>query len=109
MFQTGAHLCVVQRQRGRVAEPFGELELMSQEGRVLAQPVDVERPFERSAGDQRHDDHGLWFDGGARQELDARIEVRLVRPYRLSLLDSPAGDSLPEARPEAHDLVLVRI
>ena len=96
---------VVERQRGRVAQPLCELELGVAEGRVLADPVDVERSLEDSAGDQRHADQRLGIDRRSRHEGDAGIEVRLVREHRLPVLDRPPGDPDAERKRVVEDLV----
>ena len=96
---------VVERQRGRVPEPLRELELGVAEGRVLADPVDVERPLEDAAGDQRDADQRLGIDRRARHEGDAGIEVRLVREHRLAVLDRPARDPDAERKGVVEDLV----
>ena len=103
--EPGADVRVVERQRGGVAEPLGELELDLAEGRVLADPVDVQRSLERAARDQRHDDQRLGIDRRARDEGDAGIEVRLVREHRLAVLDRPAGDPDAEREGVVEDLV----
>ena len=61
-----ADVRVVECQRSRVAEPLRELELGVAEGRVLADPVDVERALEDAAGDQRHADQRLRIDRRSR-------------------------------------------
>ena len=48
-----ADVGVVERERGRVAEPLRELELLLAERGVLADPVDVERALQRAARDER--------------------------------------------------------
>ena len=47
VLEPGADLRVVERERGCVAEPLRELELVLVERRGLAEPVDVERALER--------------------------------------------------------------
>ena len=100
-----ADVRVVERQRRRVAQPLRELELGVAEGRVLADPVDVERSLEDAARDQRHDDQRLGIDRRSRDEGDAGIEVRLVREHRLAVLDRPAGDPDAEREGVVEDLV----
>ena len=100
-----ADVRVVERQRGRVAEPLRELELGVAEGRVLADPVDVERALEDAAGDQRDADQRLGIDRRPRHEGDAGIEVRLVREHRLAVLDRPARDPDAERKGVVEDLV----
>ena len=98
---------VVERERGGVAEPLGELELLVGERRVLADPVDVERPLQRAARDERDDDQRLRLERGAGNEAHTRVEVSLVREHRLAVLDGPAGDPLAEREALAEDLVRV--
>ncbi len=100
-----ADVRVVECQRSRVAEPLCELELGVAEGRVLADPVDVERALEDAAGDQRHADQRLGIDRRPRHEGDARIEMRLVREHRLAVLDRPARDPDAEREGVVEDLV----
>ena len=54
MLEARLHLRVVERERGCVAEPLRELELVLVELCVLADAVDVERALQRAARDQRH-------------------------------------------------------
>ena len=54
-----ADVGVVERERGRVAEPARELELLGREDRVLAEPVDVERALDLVPREQRHADQRL--------------------------------------------------
>ena len=105
--QAGADVGVVERQRRRVAEPLRQLELRLAERRLLADPVDVQRPFQNAARDQRHDDQCLRVDRRARHERNARIEVCLVREHRLAVLDRPAGDPDAEGEGVVEDLVRV--
>ena len=98
---------VVERERGRVAEPLGELELLVAEGRVVADPVDVERPLQRAARDERDHDQRLRLERGSGNEAHARVEVSLVREHGLAMLDGPAGDSLAVREALAEDLVRV--
>ena len=107
MLEPRTDLRVVERQRGRVAEPLGELELVLGEGCVCPEPVDVERALERAARDQRHDDHRLGLVRRAGDDGDARVEMGLVRPHRRPLRDRPAGQPLIELGPVVHDLFLV--
>ena len=98
---------VVEGECGSVAEPLGELELLVAERRVLADPVDVERPLQRAARDERDDDQCLRLERGAGNEAHTRVEVSLVREHRLAMLDGPAGDPLAEREALAEDLVRV--
>ncbi len=107
MLEARADLRVVDRKRRSVAEPLRELELVRGETGLLTDAVDVERTFERAAGDQRHADQRLGLDRRSRNGDHARVEVRLVRPDRTPVLDRPAGDAFPEAGTTAHDLALV--
>ena len=86
---------VVERERRCVAEPDGEPELLLGE---LLQPdaVDVERPLDAAAGDERHRDQRLRVGGRALDEPHARVEVGAVREHGLAVLDGPARDPLPE-------------
>ena len=96
VLQPRAYLRVVERQRGCVAEPLRELELVLVERSRLAEPVDVERALQRAARDERDGDERLGLGRRAGDEGDARVEVRLVREHRLAVDDRPAGDALPE-------------
>ena len=99
-------LRVVERQRGRVGEAGRELELVVAEGRVLAEAVDVEHPLDQVAGDQRDGDQRFRLVGRrSRHRLPAGVEVGLVRPHRLAMERSPAGDALAEVRLVAEDVV----
>ena len=101
-----ADLRVVERERGGVGEPAGELELLVAERRILAEAVDVERALDRVARDQRDGDQGLGLVGrSAGHDLHARVEMGLVRAHGLAMERGPAGDALPEAALAAHDLV----
>ena len=100
-----ANVRVVERERRRVAEALGELELLLAERGVVADPVDVERPLEQAARDHRDHDQRLRLDGCPRDEPHERMEVRLVREHRLPLLDGPAGDPLAVGEALAQDLV----
>ena len=106
MLEARAHVGVVDRERGGVAEAGREQELLLRELLLLADPVDVERPLETPARDQGNGDERLGVDRRSRHEADARIEVCLVREDRLAVLDRPAGDALAERERLAHDLVL---
>ena len=88
-----ADVRVVEGERGRVAEALRQLELLLGEEGVLADPVDVEGSLQRAARDQRDDDQRFRLERGPGHELDARIEVRLVREHGLAMLDGPAGDA----------------
>ncbi len=103
--EPGADVGVVERERRGVAKPLRELELGVTEGRVLADPVDVQRSLEHASCDQRHDDQRLGIDRRARDEGNAGIEVRLVREHRLAVLDRPAGDPDTEREGVVEDLV----
>ena len=94
VLEPGADLCVVERERGRVAEPAGELELVLVERRVLAHAVDVQRALQRAAGDQRHADQRLRVGRRAGDERDPWIEMGFVGQDRAAVLDRPAGDPL---------------
>jgi hypothetical protein len=75
--EPGPDLGVVERERGRVAEALRQLELLLCEGRVLAEPVDVERPLDRAARDQRNGDEGLGLVGGSpRDDLRGGRDAR---------------------------------
>ena len=100
-----ADMRVVERQRRSVAQPLSELELGVAERCVLADPVNVERPFENAARDQRHADQRLGIDRRPRHEGDAGIEMRLVRKHRLAVLDGPARDPDTEGEGVVEDLV----
>ena len=100
-----ADMGVVERQGRRVAESFRELELLGREGRLLADPVDVERPLEDTTGDQRHDDQRLRLVRSPRYESHPWIEMSLVRQHRLAVVHGPAGDPDPERESLAQDLV----
>ncbi len=106
VLQTGAHLRVVERQRGRVAEPLRQLELVLVERSRFAEPVHVERALQRPARDQRDGDERLGLRRRSGDEGDTRVEMRLVREHRLAVDDGPARDALPEGGACAHDLVL---
>ena len=103
--EPGANVGVVECERGGVSQPLRQLELDVAEGRVLADPVDVECSLEHASCDQRHDDQCLGIDRRARDEGDPGIEVRLVREHRLAVLDRPAGDADPEREGVVEDLV----
>ena len=106
VLQTRANLRVVERERGGVGEPGGQLELLVAEGRMLAEPVDVEHALDDVAGNQRDRDQRLGLVGrGPRNRLRSRIEVRLVRPHRLAVQRGPARDALAELRAAFHDLL----
>ena len=96
---------VVERERGCVAEALRQLELLLGEECVLADPVDVERALQRAARDQRHDDQRFRLERSPGHELDARIEVRLVREHGLTVLDRPAGDADAEGEDVLVDLL----
>ena len=99
-------LGVVERQRGRVGEAGGELELLVAEGRVLAEAVHVQHALDQVACDQRNGDQRLRLVGRrARHGLRARVEMSLVRADGLAMEGGPAGDPLAEGRAAVHDLV----
>ena len=105
VLEARADVRVVECERGRVAEAGREDELLVRELRVLADAVDVERPLELAARDERNRDQRLRLDRRARDEADPRVEVRLVGEHGLAVLDRPAGDALAEREALAHDLV----
>ncbi len=96
---------VVECESGCVPETGREEELLVGELRVLSDAVDVERPLEIAARDERNGDHCLRIDGGARHEADPRVEMSLVREHRLAVLHRPARDALAEREALAHDLL----
>ena len=100
-----ADLCVVERQRGGVAEPARKLEVVLVELRVLADAVDVQCALQLAAGDQRDCDQRLRVGRRPGHELDARIEMRVVREHGAAVCDRPAGDPLAELDPLAEDLL----
>ena len=103
--ERGAHLRVVERERGRVAEALRQLELLGGEARAGAEAVHVERALDRAAGHERDGDEGLRLVRRARDGLHARVEVGVVDELRLAVVDRPARDPLAEHGPVAHDLV----
>jgi len=107
MLESRSCLRVVERKRCRVAEPLRELELVLDERRLFADPVDVERAFERPARDQGHDDDRLGIVRRARDDMRAGIEVSLIRPHGRSMLGRPTGQPDAVRRPVAHDLLFV--
>ncbi len=107
MLEMRLGLRVVERERSRIAEPLRQLELVLDERRLLADPVDVERTLERPARDERHDDDRFGVVRRPGDDVRPRIEVRLVRPDRGAVLGGPAGQADPEGRPVAHDLLFV--
>ena len=86
-----ADVRVVDRERRGVGEADDELELLLGE---LLEPgaVDVERPLQPTARDERHHDQRLGIGRRVGDEPDARIELGPVREHRLAVLDRPAGD-----------------
>ena len=108
MLEPRPDLRVVEGERGGVAEPAGELELLVVEECVLADAVDVQRPLQRPAGDQRHGDQRLWVGRRSRDELDPRVEVRLVGEHRAAVCDRPAGDPLAVGNRAREHLLLPR-
>src|SRR5688572_6940551 len=105
MLEPSANVRIVDRERRRVAETLGEKELLVRERGVLADAIDVERPLETPAGDERHGDEGLWLDRCAGNETHSGIEMRLVREHGLAVVDRPARDPLPERERLAEHLV----
>jgi hypothetical protein len=104
--QGGAHLRVVERERGGVAEALRQLELLVGEDGADAEAVDVERALDRPAGDEGDGDERLGLVvGGPGDRLHARVEVRVVDELRLAVVDRPAGDALAQDGAVAHDLV----
>ena len=96
---------IVEGERGRVTEALRQLELLLGEESVLADPVDVQRPLQSAARDQRHDDQRFRLERRPGHELDPRVEVRLVREHRLTVLDRPAGDADAEGEDVVVDLL----
>ena len=86
-----ADVRVVDRERRGVGEADDELELLLGE---LLEPgaVDVERPLQRAARDERHHDQRLGIGWRIGDEPDARIQLGPVCEHRLPVLDRPAGD-----------------
>ena len=106
VLEAGADLGVVERERGRVGEARGELELLVAERGLLAEAVDVERALDRVAGDERHGDQCLGLvRRRSRHDGHARVEMGLVRPDRLAVERSPAGDALAKVARAFQDLV----
>ena len=104
--QDGAHLRVVEGERGGVAEALRQFELLIGEGGSSADAIDVESALDGSARDEGHGDEGLLLvHGGARDGLHARVEVGVVDELRLQVVDRPASDPLAEERAVAHHLV----
>ena len=103
--EPGTDVCVVEGQRGRVAEALRQLELLLREAGILTDPVDVERALQRATRDQRDDDQRFWLDRRSRHELDAGIEVSLVREHGLPVLDRPAGDADAVGKDVVEDLL----
>ena len=83
---------VVDRERRRVGEAHDERELVVEE---LLEPdaVDVERPLECAARDQRDDDERLGVRRGIGDEPDPRVELRAVGEHRHAMLRGPPGDA----------------
>ena len=99
-------LGIVERQRGRVAEPLGKLELLVVEAGVLAEPVDAEYSLDGVACDQRHGDQRLALvRRRARHDHHPRVEVGCIRQHRLPMLRGPARDADAEPDLVAHDLI----
>ena len=104
--EAGANLRVVERERGRVAEALGQLELLFGEDRVVAEAVDVERPLDRAARDERDGDERLGLvRRSAGNDLHARVEMRVVDELGLAVLDDPPRDAFAVDGLVAHDLV----
>ena len=82
---------VVDRERRGVAEAHDEQELVLRE-LLEARAVDVERPLEAAARNERDDDQGLGVGRRVRDEADARVELGAVRQHRLAMLDGPPRD-----------------
>ena len=106
VLEAGADLRVVQRERGGVAEPLRELELVVVEARLLAEPVDVQGAFDRVASDQGDRDHRLGLVcRSARHGRHAWIEMSLIDARGLAMLDAPAGQADAERTLVREDLV----
>ncbi len=105
VLETRADVGVVDGESGRVAEALRQEELLIGERGLFADAVDVERPLELSACDERDGDERLGLDGRAGHEAHAWIEVGLVGEDRLAMVDRPAGDPFAERERLAHDLV----
>ena len=103
--EPGTDVSVVEGKRRRVAEALRKLELLLREAGVLTDPVDVESALQRATRDQRDDDQRFWLDRRSGHELDAGIEVSLVREDGLPVLDRPAGDADAEGKDVVEDLL----
>ena len=108
VLEARADLGVVERERSRVAEPAGKLELVLVEERVLPGAVDVQRALERAAGDQRNGDQRLRVRRRSGHERDAGVLVRLVGEDRAAVDDRPARDPLPVRDRAGEDLLRPR-
>ncbi len=86
-----ADVRVVDRERRRVGEPDDEPELVLRE-LLVPGAIDVERPLQPPAGDERDGDQRLGIGRCVRDEADARVELRPVRKHGLAVLGRPAGD-----------------
>ena len=100
-----AALGVVERERGRVAEPLRELELVCVELGAVADAIDVQRALQIASSNERHDDERLGIDGRSLDDANARIEVRLVRVDGLTVLEGPPRDADAEGSLVVHDLL----
>ena len=105
VLEARADLGVVERERSRVAEPAGKLEVVLVEERVLPGAVDVQCALERAAGDQRNGDQSLRVRRRSGHERDAGVLVRLVREHRAAVDDRPARDPLPVRNRVGEDLL----
>ncbi len=108
-FQLNAPLRVVESEGRSVAEARYELKLLIAEGGLLAQPEDVECSLDGAPGNQGNRDERLRLNWSALHELNAWIEVRLVRKNRLPSFDRPTGDTGPKRHLFSHDLVGERV
>ncbi len=109
MLEARSALGVVERERGRVAEPLRDLELHLVEGDGVALAVDVERTLDLAACDERDADQRLGLQWGSGHGPHARVEVSLVAEHGLAMPRRPPGDALGEADRRAHDLVRVHV
>ena len=89
-----AGLRVVERERRRVADPPRELEVVVAEARAVADPVQVQRPLDGSARDQRERDQRLRLDRRPGTGLRPRVELSGVRPDGPAVQNRPPGDPL---------------
>ena len=107
VLEPGADPRVVDRERGGVTEPLGELELVLLELSLRAEPVDVQCALDGASSDQRHDDQRLWLVRRPGDDGRAWVEVSAVRPDGCAVRDRPAGEPLVVGGPVVHDLFLV--